>query len=307
MKPIVRLSAAIACTVLLTGLAWAASPLNVVATLSTFGDLAKTIGGDHVKVAIIASPKFNPHFIEPKPSDVLKTQKAQLFVHAGLGLEEAWRGPLVNASGNRDIRPGGPRQLDLSVGVSLLEVPDHAVSRSEGDIHLFGNPHYWINPDNAKIMAGTIAGKLSEMDPANAADYQKNLSGFTAAIDAKIPEWKDKIAPFAGKEIIGYHNEWPYLMAFLGLKMDKFLEPKPGIPPGPKQTQYLMEYMKANGVKVVVQASYYPTKAADALARDVGGKSVLLCQGVGENDDASDFIHMMDYNVNALAQALPGK
>jgi len=284
---------------------WAATPLNVVATLSTFGDLAKTVGGSHVDVAVIASPKFNPHFIDPKPSDPLKVQKADLFIHAGLDLE-AWRGPLVDKAGNPDMRTGGAKQLDLSVGVPLLEIPGRAVSRSEGDIHLFGNPHYWIDPANARIVAKTIADKLSEIDPSNAADYAKNLADFTSQLESKIAEWKDKIAPFAGKEVIGYHNEWPYLMKFLGLKMDKFLEPKPGVPPTPRQTGYLGQYMKANDVKVIVQASYFPTKAAKSLAEAVGGKAVLLCQGVGENGDASDFVHMMDYNVNALVQALPG-
>lgn len=305
MNLFVRLAAASTCAALFAGPVLAA-PLNVVATLSTFGDLVRTVGGDHVKVSTIASPKFNPHFIEPKPSDILKTQKADLFVHAGLDLE-AWRGPLVDATGNADIRPGGPKQLDLSTGVALLEVPDRAVSRSEGDIHLFGNPHYWIDPENAKIMAKTIAGKLSEIDSPNAADYATNLSAFVTAVDAKIPEWKKDMAPFAGREIIGYHNEWPYLMAFLGLKMDKFLEPKPGVPPGPKQAKYLADYMKSNGVTVIVQTSYFPSKAAKALAETVGGHAVLLCQGVGENDEATDFIHMTDYNVRAVAQALAAK
>ena len=305
MPSIVRSMTAIASTILWAYSGWAAAQLNIVTTLSTFGNLTEAIGGDHVKVTVIASPKFNPHFIEPKPSDILKVQKCDLFVHAGLDLE-AWRGPLVDASGNPDVRPGGAKQLDLSTGIPLLEVPDHSVSRSEGDIHLFGNPHYWTSPDNAKIMAKSIADKLSEMDPANAADYLKNISEFTAQIDKKIPEWKEMMKPFAGKEIVGYHNEWPYLMKFLGLKMDKFLEPKPGVPPGPKQTQFLEDYMKTNGVKVIVQSSYFPTKAAEALARDVGGKAILLCQGVGENNDASDFVRMIDYDVNTLVQALSG-
>jgi zinc/manganese transport system substrate-binding protein len=285
--------------------AFAAEPLNIVATLSTFGDLAKTVGGSHVNVAIIASPKFNPHFIDPKPSDPLKVQKADLFIHAGLDLE-TWQGPLVDKAGNPDMRTGGSKQLDLSAGVNLLEIPNRAVTRAEGDIHLFGNPHYWIDPENARIVAKSIASKLSEIDPANAVDYTKNFADFSAQLDKKIPEWKAKIAPFAGKEVIGYHNEWPYLMKFLGLKMDKFLEPKPGVPPGPKQADFLSQYMKTNNIKVIVQASYFPTKAAKSLAESAGGKAVLLCQGVGENSDAADFIHMMDYNVNTLVQALSG-
>jgi len=296
------------CTVLLAGgllnpSAWAESKLHVIATLSTFADLAKTVGGDHVDVTAVASPKFNPHFIEPKPSDILKLKKADLFVHAGLDLE-AWRGPLVDAAGIPAIRPGGPKELDLSQGIPLLEVPDHAVSRAEGDIHIFGNPHYWTDPENAKHIAKTIADKLSAVDPAHAPDYNRNLDDFAKRIDAKTIEWQTAMKPYAGAELIGYHNEWPYLMKFLGLKMQNYLEPKPGIPPTPKQTAFLEQHIKQNHIKAIVQSSYFPTKAADSLAEHTGAKVVMLVQGVGENPQASDYIAMLDYDVNQLAQAL---
>lgn len=282
---------------------WAEPKLHVAATLSTFADLIGTIGGDHVDVSAVASPKFNPHFIEPKPSDILKLKKADLFVHAGLDLE-AWRGPLVDAAGVPSFRSGGAKQLDLSQGIPLLQVPDHPVSRAEGDIHIFGNPHYWISPDNAKRMAKTIADKLSAVDPSHASDYNANLQDFLKRMDAKIPEWQAKMKPYVGAELIGYHDEWPYLMEFFGLKMENFLEPKPGIPPTPKQMEFLEQYIKQNHVKGIVQSSYFPTKAADTLAERTGAKVVMLVQGVGENPDASDYIAMLDYDVNQLAQAL---
>lgn len=280
-----------------------AAPLKVVATLSTFADLTKTIGGYLVEVTSVASPKFNPHFIEPKPNDVLKLKRADLFIHAGLDLE-AWRGPLTDAAGNPDIRPGGARELDLSQGIPLLEVPSHTVSRSEGDIHLFGNPHYWIDPENARIMAKTIADKLSSVDPVHAQDYTKNLQDFLARIDKKILEWRSRMKPFAGAKLVGYHNEWPYLMKFLGIETGAFLEPKPGIPPTPKQLEFIEDYIKQNHVKAIVQASYFPTKAADWVAQRTGAKAVMLAQGVGENPEAKDYISMIDYDVNQLAQAL---
>ncbi len=182
--------------------------LNVVATLTTFADLAKTVGGDHVSVSAIAAPQFNPHFIEPKPSDVLRVKRADLFIHAGLDLE-LWRGPLLDAAGNTNVMPGQPGELDLSQGIALLEVPDHPVSRAEGDIHIYGNPHYWTDPENAKIIAKTIADKFSAMDSAHAQDYQQRLQQFTARLDQQIAEWRSQLAPFQGQEFVGYHNEWP--------------------------------------------------------------------------------------------------
>ena len=283
--------------------AGAAGKLNVVTTLSTFADLVKTIGGEHVEVSSVASPKFNPHFIEPKPSDVLRVKRADLFAHGGLDLE-LWRGPLLDAAGNREVMPGGPRELDLSRGIGLLEVPDHPVSRAEGDIHLYGNPHYWVDPDNARIMAQHICEKLSEIDPPHAPEYRRNLEGFLQRLDAKIAGWRQRLAPYQGQELVCYHNEWPYLMRFAGLRMTRFLEPKPGIPPTPKQLEVIEQYIKEQRLRGIVQATYFPEQAADTIAKRTGAKVILLCQNVREVPDASDYLATVEYNVKQLTQGL---
>ena len=281
----------------------AAKPLKIVATLSTFGDLAKTVGGEHVDVSAIASPRFNPHFIEPKPSDVLKVKRAELFIHAGLDLE-LWRWPLVDAAGNRDVMIGGPRELDLSRGISLLEVPDRAVSRAEGDIHLYGNPHYWLNPEHAKTMAQAICDKLCAIDPQHQQEYHRNLSEFLKRLDHKIPEWRAKLAPYRGRELIGYHNEWIYLMELAGLTMQHFLEPKPGIPPTPQQVRFIEQRIRQQRIPAIVQATYFPRQTADVVAKRTRAKVVLLCQNVGELPACSDYVAMMEYNIDQLLRAL---
>lgn len=276
-----------------------AAPIKVVATLSTFANLVEEIGGDHVKVDHIAFPKFNPHFIQPRPSDVLKIKRADLFVHAGLDLE-LWRDPLLIAAGNRDVRPGSRGDLDLSRGVALLEVPDRKLSRAEGDIHLFGNPHYWLDPANAKIMAANIAEKLSEIDPANADDYRRRLLLFHGRIDRKTAEWLSRMAPYQGHELLGYHKQWPYLMHFLGLRMDYFLEPKPGIPPGPKHLEFLIDYAKTSKVRGIVQAVYFPDRAAKTLSKRTGLAVVKLSQNVGDTPKVGDYISMIEYDLSQL-------
>ena len=276
-----------------------AASITVVTTLSTFADLVEEIGGDHVKVAHIAFPKFNPHFIQPRPSDVLKVKRADLFVHAGLDLE-LWRAPLLDAAGNRDVRPGNRGDLDLSRGVALLEVPDRKQSRAEGDIHLFGNPHYWLDPSNAKIMAANIAEKLSEMDPAHADDYNNRLSLFHERIDRKTAEWLTRMEPYKGYELLGYHNQWPYLTHFLGLTMDRFFEPKPGVPPGPRQLNLLTEHAKTSKVYGIVQAVYFPDRAVKTLSKRTGLAVVKLSQNVGDTPKVQDYISMLEYNVSQL-------
>lgn len=294
--------------VLLAGLGIPASsraaerPLRVVATLSTFADLAKTIGGEQVEVTAIASPTFNPHFIEPKPSDVLKVKRADLFLHAGLDLE-LWRRPLLDAAGNTAVFPGGPGELDLSQGIELLEVPRGPVSRSQGDIHLYGNPHYWISPDNAAIMARTICDKLCLVDPAHEQAYRLRLEEFAARLEQRIAEWRARLAPCHGRELVGYHNEWPYLMRFAGLRMEHYLEPKPGIPPTPRQLEFLERTMRERRIAGIVQAGYAPRQAAEALAKRAGARVLQLCQSVGERPSCSDYVAMTGYNVDQLLSA----
>ncbi len=284
----------------------AEQPLKVAATLSTFADLIKQVGGDRVEVSTIAPPRFNPHFIEPRPSDVLKVKKADLFVHAGLDLE-VWRDPLLEAAGNPDLFLGREGNLDLSKGISLLEVQDKPLSRLMGDIHLFGNPHYWTSPENGRIMARAIAEKLSEIDPSHAQEYKKRLADFLARLDAKIAEWKQLSSGLRGKEVIGYHNEWPYLTEFVGIQVEQFLEPKPGVPPSPRHLGFLENYMKERGIKAIIQPTYFSKSSSEVLARRVNGEVVILCQNVRELPEASDYIAFVDYNIRQLVRALEGK
>ncbi len=288
------------------GIAQAAEQrLRVVATLTTFADLARTVGGDQVEVSAVASARFNPHFIEPKPSDVLKVKRADLFIHAGLDLE-IWRGPLLDAAGNTRLFPGGPGELDLSRGITLLEIPTVPLSRAAGDIHLFGNPHYWLRPTNAKLMAQAIAEKLSELDPAHAQAYRQRAQAFLARVDQKMVEWREQLAPYQGQELVGDHRAWPYLMAFLGLRMEQFLEPKPGIPPTPQQVAFIERYVKERGIRAVVQATYFPRQAAASLARRTGVKIVELCHNVRELPACPDYLALLDYDVQQLVAALRG-
>lgn len=284
-------------------LSYAERPLRVATTLSTFADLVKTIGGDYVEVTYIASPKFNAHFIEPKPSDVMKVKKADLFAHAGLDLE-LWRDPLLTAAGTTRVMPGGPGELSLSTGIKLLEVPTQMPSRAEGDIHIYGNPHYWLDPENGKQMANAIAGKLSAVDPEHSGIYGQRLNDFHRQLNQKIAGWKKRTEAIHGKEAVAYHNEWIYLTDFLGIQVNQFLEPKPGIPPIPKHIEKVEQYMLGKGIKTIILATFEPARAAESIASRTGASVVLLCQNVGEVPEAADYVAMMEYNVMKLSKVL---
>lgn len=283
---------------------WAETkPLNVVTTQSLFAAIVKEIGKDKVNVTAIASPKYNIHFIQPKPSDVRKVAQADVYVNGGLDLE-AWSDPLLEAAGRPELFRNGPRNVDLSVGIRLLEVPDHPLSRSEGDIHAFGNPHIQMNPENVRIMAKTVTEKLKEFDPANSDDYEANGKAFEQKLDKKIAEWKEACQACAGKEIISYHDDSVYLMDFLGMKAEQFLEPKPGIPPTPKHLQFLEEYARSHQIKAIAVASYFPRAAADKLAERLGIKVITIAQQPGEIPGTGDVFGFFDYNIRQISEAV---
>ncbi len=277
--------------------------LNIVATQTIFADLVKQIGGERVNVSAVASPKYNIHFIQPKPSDVRRVTQADLYVNGGLDLE-AWSDPLLEAAGNPKLFRNAERNLDLSTGIKLLDVPNHPVSRAEGDIHLFGNPHYHMNPENAKIMIHAIVDKLKEIDPDSATVYDQNAEDLLNRLDQKIQEWKSECVDCQGKEIISYHEDIAYFADFIGIKAEQFLEPKPGIPPTPKHLQFLEEYVKKNQVKAIILPTYYSRKEADKLAQKVGVKVVTICQGVGELPETDNVLDFFDYNFKQISEAL---
>lgn len=278
-----------------------AAPLKVVTTTTTFADLVRRVGGEGVEVAAVAPSHFNVHFIQPRPSDVRRVARADLFVHAGLDLE-AWVDPLLEAAGRPELFRGGGRNLDLSSGVPLRKVPEHEPSREHGDMHLYGNPHYHLDPRNARIAAASIAAKLSALDPSGADGYARRLAEFERALDAKLAEWKALCAHCAGKEIFAFHDDVEYLADFLGVRALQFFEPKPGVPPSPKHLQFLRQYAREHGVKVLAMATYYERPPAEAFAATAGLRVVSVGQNAGELPGTEDVLAFYETNVRAIAE-----
>jgi zinc/manganese transport system substrate-binding protein len=172
---------------------------------------------------------------------------------------------------------------------------------------MFGNPHYWLDPHNGLIMARAIAQKLSQLDPTHKAIFEGNLSAFSLKLEEQMKNWDSALLPFKGQELIGYHNEWVYLIKYAGLEMLSFLEPKPGIPPTPKQLEFLVGYMSQRNIKGIIQATYYPTEAGENVVGRTNARLLLLCQNVGEVTECSDYIAMLDFNISKMISALSGK
>jgi len=278
--------------------------LNVVATTADLGAIAKEIGGDAITLTTLAKPTEDPHFVDAKPSFIVKLNRADVVIEGGAELEIGWLPALLDQSRNEKLAAGTPGHVICSKGVPLLDVPA-TLDRSRGDIHAAGNPHYIIAPSNAKIVAQNIADALAEVDAKNAETYRANLQKFAAALDAKIGEWQNTLAPFKGASIVAYHDSWPYFARDFGFKIDLFLEPKPGIPPTPAHLAEVIFKMKSENAHVIIVDPYLNRRTAETVARDTGAAVVDVTQFPGglKGTDGG-YIQLEDYLVNALAKAL---
>lgn len=277
--------------------------IRVVTTLPDLKSITEFIGGDKVDVFAIVTGYQNPHFVDPKPSYILKLTKADLFVTVGLDLETGWVPPLLNSARNASIMSGGQGYVDASINVPLLQVPT-SVNRAGGDIHIFGNPHYWLDPALGKIIAQNITRGLTRIDPEDVLYFEHNLKRFNDQLSVKITEWTARMLPFKGAKIIAYHNEWPYFEQRFGLHIVDFLEPKPGIPPTPSQLAKVIGEMKREKIMVIITSPYFTRESPELVVRNVGGKAVTLATSVGAEEKIKTYFDLFDHNVAKMEEAL---
>ena len=280
-----------------------AGTLHVVTTTQDLKSIAEMIGGNKVDVFGIATGYQNPHFVDPKPSYIIKLSNADLFVTVGLDLETGWSPSLLSSSRNTKIQKGSAGYVDASTGIQLQQVPS-SINRAEGDIHIYGNPHYWLDPLNGKQIARNICDGLERISPENKTFFENNLRTFDETIDQKLKSWNMQMSKYDGAKIIAYHNEWCYFENRFHLHIVDFLEPKPGIPPTPAQLVKIINEVKANGIKVIVSSPYFTTSSSDVVAKQTGAKVLTLATSVGAFDSIKNYFDVFDYNVNLLVQAL---
>ena len=258
-------SLSIAFCALALALSARSAKLDVAATTPDFGAIAREIGGDRVTVSDLAKPTEDPHFVDAKPSLVVKLNHADAVIEGGAELELGWLPPLLDNARNSKLDMGKPGRILGSEGVSLLEVPA-TLDRSRGDVHAAGNPHYMNDPLNGRIVAGRLRTAFSQLDPASSAYFDANLKKFEQQLDARLAQWQAMLAPYKGRDVVSYHNYWPYFAQRFGLKMELFLEPKPGIPPTPAHLAEVITKMKAGNIRVIVVQPYQNRKTAETAA-----------------------------------------
>ncbi len=310
--------------------------LKVVTTTTDLKSIVEAVGGEAVEATSICRGYENPHAIQAKPSYMMAARKADLWVRVGMDLEIGYERLIIEGSRNRKIRVGSPGHLDASSGVLRLEVPQAKVTRLMGDVHPLGNPHYWLDPLNGRIMAKTIAGRLAELSPGKADLFRQNLHAFQEALDQhmfganlvqqvggerlwaleldgkldgfleaeklehKLGGWLAKMRPLRGRKIITYHRSWSYFAGRFGLVVADELEPKPGVPPSPSHLAEVIERANREHIEAILMEPFYRRKAADFVASRTGAKVLVCAHSVGGQKKAGDYLSLIDLVVSRL-------
>jgi zinc/manganese transport system substrate-binding protein len=307
-----------------------AEPLRVVATLPDLGNLAAVVGGDEVAVTVLVKGPQDAHFLEPRPSFIRALHEADLFVLNGMELEVGWVPPLLQSARNPRILPGGAGYLDASRAIVPIEVPQGPVSRSMGDVHPFGNPHYLTDPVNGLRVAALLRDRFAERRPEAAAAFARRYRDFASELAVRLvgaeaaagrdPEevvrsveegragatggWLGALRGAAGRDAVEDHKLWEYLARRFGLVPVATLEPLPGIAPTTRHLSEVVETMKRDGVGIILSSVYFDPRHASWVAERTGARIVPLAHQVGAREGASDYLTTIDYNVRALAEAL---
>ena len=282
----------------------ARAAVNVVATTEDLADLTRQVGGDRVKVETIARGYQDPHYVEAKPSFILKLAKADLLVAVGRELEIGWLPPLVQQSRNARIQVGADGYLDASLTARILEIPTGQITRAMGDVHPLGNPHYWLDPGNGRRIAKAITDKLARVAPADAAHFASRYADFDRRLAEAEKRWDALMAPYKGLKVVTYHRSWPNFADRFGLDVIGYVEPRPGIPPSPRHTFDLIAEMKRQNVRILLVETYFDLKTPNSIARETGARVVVMPPSVGGEREITDYIKLFDYDLDLLVRAI---
>jgi ABC-type Zn uptake system ZnuABC Zn-binding protein ZnuA len=280
-----------------------AKKLNVITATTDMAALAQEVGGDRINVESLAKGYQDPHFVEPKPSFLLKLRQADLLITVGLQLEIGWLPPLITQCGNARIQVGAPGYLDASQFSEILEIPTGVVTRAMGDVHPLGNPHYWLDPDNGRRLARGFAQKLGDLDPADNAYFQQRFQDFDKRLTAAEQRWDAEMARYRGRKLVTYHNSFPNFAKHFHLDVIGYVEPRPGIPPTPSHTIELIGLMKRENCKLVLVEPYFDLKTPNSIGAATGAKVVVYLPSVGGEKQVTNYFELFDYDIGLITKA----
>ena len=318
---------------LLCGLA--SAKLKVITTTADLASIAAAIGGNQVTVSSIITGARDAHRVQAKPSYMSRTAGADVFIAIGLDLEIGYERAILDGSGNRKVMEGSPGHIYASDFTYVLEKSTGAVTRAQGDVHPYGNPHVWLDPYNGRLIALGLKERFSKLDRPNAATYGSNCDAFVKRLDTamfgseavakfggdklwswsnenvlrekagpSIGGWAAKMAPFVGTPIITYHRSLSYLAKRFRFKVVDELEPKPGLEPTPGHLAAVIRAATEEKVRAIVQEPFFSTQHGKLVASRSGSKLIVIPQNVGQGAGTEDYIGLFNVIVNLLSEGM---
>jgi len=281
--------------------AQAQAKLNVVATTTDIGAIVQAVGGDAINLSTIAKGSQDPHYIEAKPSYMIKLRDADLLVSNGLSLEIGWLPSLIRGARNPKVNPGSRGNLDLGSFIEPIEKPTAAISRAMGDVHPDGNPHFTLDPIRDGDLALKVAERLGDLDSSNKAAFIQRANQYRDSLTKKTVEWQKRIDATGIKEIVTYHPSLDYFVDRFKLKVPINLEAKPGVPPTTQHILDVIEQVKKDKIRVILVDNFFDTKIADRVAKDAPGVRV---ESIGNAVDSAPGLNTTSDVIEALVQAL---
>lgn len=276
---------------------------RIVTSTEDLASIATVIGGDKAEAISIAKGTQDPHFIEAKPSHMVKLSRADVVFSIGLSLEVGWLPLLLRGARQPKILPGQPGYVEVSQAITAIEVVSNA-DRSEGDVHPFGNPHIMADPERGRAVAALIGKKMAELDAENAATYTANAAKLDATLKEKIAKWKERLKKAKGLKVLGYHKTFNYFIEFFGLKQSGYIEPKPGIPPTAQHILSTIETAKREKVGLILLENYFDTKAAKTISAQTGAKLVILPAYTGGDEKSATYLDWLEQLVAGVEKEL---
>jgi ABC-type Zn uptake system ZnuABC Zn-binding protein ZnuA len=289
---------AAACLAFLAGSAqpiFSSDPLNVVVTVPVLKDFAEQVGGSHVRVISLLAGSENEHTYSPRPGDLVAVRKARVFIEVGMGLE-VWVGALVRNAGNA-------RLLVVTTSKNIARIADRALDSDAHD-HAAGNPHVWLDPENARLMVGEIAEAFAEADPVHAGDYRANRDRYAHRIGALEAELADQMRSVTDRRIVVHHPAWPYFAKRFGLDIAGEIITQPGAESSARHMQALVKKILEGHIRVIVSEPQLNQKLPQMLARETGARLIVLTAMPGGLPGTGTYLDMLRYNVMKLAEAL---
>lgn len=276
-----------------------AENLNIVTSYPYIEDITKKIGQGKVSVSSLSKGDWDPHYVVPKPSLISKSRKADLLIINGAQLEIGWLPPIIRQANNSEIQPGSKGFLDLSTYMNLIQIPNN-ISRAQGDVHPFGNPHFALNPDNIPIVSKVVTEKLCQLDNNNCSYFENNNKAFTKKWQDKSKVWSAKMKILKGTKVIEYHRLFDYLFKKYNIEMVNTLEPLPGIPPTPKHIATIVDTVKKESIKKNIRGVYNPYDPSKYVSDKSDASLVTLPHDVGSVKESTDVFSLFDEIVKRL-------